>query len=38
MGKFAEAKSHFEHALQIDPGNTLAKENLTELQREMNQR
>jgi Tfp pilus assembly protein PilF len=38
MGKFAEAKLHFERALQVDPGNTLAKENLAELQRTMNQK
>jgi len=37
LGKFAEAKSHFERALQIDPHHSLAKENLEELQRAMNQ-
>jgi tetratricopeptide (TPR) repeat protein len=37
LGKFAEAKSHFERALQIDPHHSLAKENLQELQRAMNQ-
>ena len=37
MGKFSEAKIHFERALQLDPGNALAKENLAELQRTMNQ-
>jgi tetratricopeptide (TPR) repeat protein/mono/diheme cytochrome c family protein len=37
LGKFAEARSHFERALQIDPHHSLAKENLEELQRAMNQ-
>ncbi len=36
MGQLPEAKSHFEHALQIDPKQPIAKENLVELQREMN--
>jgi Flp pilus assembly protein TadD len=36
MGQLPEAKSHFEHALQIDPKQPIAKENLIELQREMN--
>jgi Tfp pilus assembly protein PilF len=38
LGKFGEAKSHFERALQIDPHYPLAKENLEELRRAMNQR
>lgn len=36
MGQLGEAKSHFEHALQIDPKQPIAKENLVELQREIN--
>jgi len=36
LGQLPEAKSHFEHALQIDPNQPIAKENLVELQREMN--
>ncbi len=36
MGQLPEAKSHFERALQIDPNQPIAKENLVELQREMN--
>ncbi len=35
-GHFAEAKSHFERALQIDPDQELAKENLEALKKEMN--
>ena len=38
LGRFVEAKSHFERALEIDPHHSLAKENLEELQRAMNQR
>ena len=38
MGRFPEAKSHFEHALQIDPNQPIAKENLEALQKEMNSR
>jgi tetratricopeptide (TPR) repeat protein len=36
LGQLPEAKSHFEHALQIDPEQPIAKENLVELQKEMN--
>src|SRR6202790_455930 len=36
MGLFPEAKSHFERALQINPNQPIAKENLEELQKEMN--
>jgi Flp pilus assembly protein TadD len=36
MGRLAEAKSHFERALQINPNQAIAKENLVELQKEMN--
>jgi Flp pilus assembly protein TadD len=35
LGHLAEAKSHFERALQIDPNQSLAKENLEALQKEM---
>jgi Flp pilus assembly protein TadD len=34
-GHLAEAKSHFERALQIDPNQPLAKENLDTLQKEI---
>ena len=33
MGRLAEAKSHFERALQIDPNQALAKENLEILEK-----
>jgi tetratricopeptide (TPR) repeat protein/mono/diheme cytochrome c family protein len=36
MGRLSEAKSHFERALQINPNQPIAKENLIELQREIN--
>jgi hypothetical protein len=36
MGRFSEAKSHFEHALQLNPNHTLAKQNLEELERATN--
>ena len=36
IGRFPEAKSHFERALQIDPNQPIAKENLEALQKEMN--
>jgi Flp pilus assembly protein TadD len=36
MGRFPEAKSHFERALQIDPNQPIAKENLEALQKETN--
>jgi tetratricopeptide (TPR) repeat protein len=36
MGRLAEAKSHFERALQINPNQPIAKENLVELQKEIN--
>ncbi len=35
MGRFSEAKTHFERALQINPNHSLAKENLQELQHTM---
>jgi Flp pilus assembly protein TadD len=35
-GHLAEAKSHFERALQIDPNQALAKENLDALIKQMN--
>ena len=35
MGRFAEAKSHFERALEIDPQQPIAKENLEALKKEM---
>jgi Flp pilus assembly protein TadD len=34
-GQLAEAKSHFERALAINPNHQLARENLQELQQEM---
>jgi Flp pilus assembly protein TadD len=33
-GNLKEARLHFEHALQIDPKNELARENLEQLNRE----
>jgi Flp pilus assembly protein TadD len=36
MGRFADARAHFEHALTIDPNQPIAKENLDALQKEMN--
>jgi hypothetical protein len=38
MGQLLEAKSHFERALQIDPSQPIAKENLEALQKELNGR
>ena len=35
-GRYLEAKSHFERALQIEPNQPIAKENLEALQKEMN--
>ena len=35
MGRFPEAKSHFERALQIDPNQAIAKENLEAVKKEM---
>jgi tetratricopeptide (TPR) repeat protein len=35
-GRLLEAKSHFERALAIDTNHQLARENLQELQQEMN--
>jgi len=35
MGRFAEAKRHLERALEIDPQQPIAKENLEALKREM---
>ena len=35
MGRFAEAKAHFERALQLDPGQPIAKENLEALKKEI---
>ena len=36
MGRLPEAKSHFEHALQLDPNQPIAKENLEVVKKEMN--
>jgi protein O-GlcNAc transferase len=33
MGQFPEAKAHFERALQIDPNQAIAKENLDALRK-----
>jgi stress-induced-phosphoprotein 1 len=35
LGRFPEAKSHFERALQIDPNQALAKENLDAVKKAM---
>ena len=35
-GRYLEGKSHFERALQIEPNQPIAKENLEALQKEMN--
>jgi tetratricopeptide (TPR) repeat protein len=35
-GRYLEAKSHFERALQIEPNQPIGKENLEALQKEMN--
>jgi tetratricopeptide (TPR) repeat protein len=35
-GRYLEAKSHFERALQIEPNQPIAKENSEALQKEMN--
>ena len=32
-GRIAEAKSHYQRALKLNPGHTLARENLDELER-----
>jgi hypothetical protein len=37
MGRFSEAKGHFEHALQLNPNHALARENLQALQRATSQ-
>jgi Flp pilus assembly protein TadD len=38
MGRFPEAKAHFERALQIDPNQAIAKENLEALRKEVSPR
>jgi Tfp pilus assembly protein PilF len=35
MGRFGEAKAHLQRALEIDPEQPVAKENLEALKREM---
>ena len=35
LGRLPEAKSHFEHALQLDPNQPIAKENLEVVKKEM---
>jgi Flp pilus assembly protein TadD len=36
LGRLPEAKSHFEHALLLDPNQPIAKENLEVVKKEMN--
>jgi len=38
MGKYAEAKTHLERAVQIDPNQQDAKDNLEALQKQMSAR
>jgi Flp pilus assembly protein TadD len=37
IGRYADAKAHFEHALQLDPTQPIARENLQTLQNEKSQ-